>query len=81
MKIGRYKVNTDSFAYDGCHKIYILECEKDKEAAKELEYKILPIAELFDTYECSCSLKFISNWQLNKGYVRQFKKPTFRGLK
>jgi hypothetical protein len=80
MKIGRYKVNADSFAYDGCHKIYILENEQDKEQAKELEYEILPISELFETYQDSCGLKFISNWQLNKDYVRQFKKPTFRGV-
>ena len=79
MKIGRYKVNADSFAYDGCHKIYILESEKDKEEANELEYKILPISEIVDFYENSCSLRFISNWQLDKNYVGQFKKPTFKG--
>lgn len=78
MKIGRYKVRDQFFAYDGCHKIYLIEDQNDQNEAIELDYEILPISQLFDTYLESCSLRFISNWKLNKDYARQFKEANFR---
>lgn len=77
MKIGRYKIKSEWFAYDGCHKIYLLESEQDKKDAMELDYIIMPISELVSVYEDSCSLRFINNWQLDKTYVSQFKDAKF----
>jgi hypothetical protein len=69
---GRTIKSNGFFAYDGCHKIYILEDEIDVENAKKLEYDILPIKKLRETFENSCELRFISNWKLDKLYVQQF---------
>jgi hypothetical protein len=78
MMIGRYKIKSEWFAYDGCHKIYLLESEQDRKDAIELDYIIMPISELIGAYEDSCSLRFINNWQLNKTYAPQFKDAKFK---
>lgn len=65
------RINADKFAYDGCHKIYILEDKNDIKKAKEIGYDIYDITELEKIYNNSCPLKFISNWKLNKSYVEQ----------
>lgn len=78
MKINEVEVVTNGkFAYDGCHKIYIIEDEQDEKEAIEFGYEIHPIDRLEDMYEVSCSLKFISNWKLNKHYVGQFEEAKF----
>lgn len=65
------------FAYDGCHKIYLIEDSKDKEEALKIGYNLISINLLEETYEDSCSLKFISNWKLSKSYVGQFEEANF----
>lgn len=65
------RVKAKEFAFDGCHKIYLLDRVEDRTEALEVGYEILPIKQLRRTYECSCPLKFIHNWQLNKTYVEQ----------
>ena len=77
MKINGIKVIGKSFAYDGCHKIYICESDSDVKVAEEVGYEIKPISELEETYKESCSLRFISNWLLNKKYVNQFEDAIF----
>lgn len=74
---GRTVIHNGHFAYDGCHKIYILEDNADIENAKGYEYSIMPISELEDTYENSCPLKFIYNWKLTEYYARQGKQAMF----
>lgn len=59
------------FAYDGCHKIYILEDEEDIKDALELNYIIYPMNKLPVIWYESCPLKFISNWKLTKMYISQ----------
>lgn len=54
------------FAYDGCHKIYLIESEEQEKEAKSYKYEILPIEELLNTYKDSCDLRFINFWGLNK---------------
>lgn len=77
MKINGIEVVTNGkFAYDGCHKIYIIEDEENEEEASD-GYKILPIEKLKETYENSCELKFIHNWNLDKTYVAQFEEAVF----
>jgi hypothetical protein len=74
MKLNGIKVVGKEFAYDGCHKIYIIEDENDLKDALECGYDILPISELLTQYNRSCELRFISNWKLTIRYVGQFEK-------
>ena len=77
MKVNGMEIEGKAFAFDGCHKIYIIETKEDELNAKECGYTIYPIANLADAYENSCDLKFISNWQLTKEYVPQFEDAIF----
>ena len=72
MKINGKDTTAKKFAYEGCHKIYLLESRKDEIEARAIGYKILPVAELQDTYESSCGLRFISNWALDTSFADQF---------
>ena len=71
VKVNGTKIIGDKFAYDGCHKIYIIEDEQDLEDAKNYGYEIYDIGELLHCWNNSCSLRFISNWKLDKKYVEQ----------
>jgi hypothetical protein len=66
------ETSAKEFAYDGCHKIYLLEKEGDREEASCSSYSILPISKLQKTFDSSCGLQFIDNWRLDKCYVSQF---------
>lgn len=77
MKINNLEVVGNKFAYDDCHKIYIIEDEQDLKEAQELDYTIYKIDEIEEKYENSCPLKFISNWKLDKNYVYQCEKAVF----
>ena len=77
MKINNKEVIGDKFAYDGCHKIYIIEDKKDREDAEEYDYQIFDLKDIQNVYENSCELKFISNWKLDKRYVNQFEDVIF----
>jgi hypothetical protein len=72
MKINGRETKAREFAYDGCHKIYLIESKEDRRDAEDCEYDILPISSLKKTYNISCGLQFISNWKLDKRYVDQF---------
>mgnify|MGYP003292173738 CR=1 FL=1 len=72
MKINGTEIKGNKFAYDNCHKIYIIEDNEDIEQANEYGYKIYDIKDLESAYENSCDLRFISNWKLDKSYVEQF---------
>lgn len=71
MKINGIEINAKKFAYDGCHKIYILENEKDEKEAISYDYEIHDINEIEEIYKNSCCLKFIDSWDLTKFYVKQ----------
>ena len=77
MKINGQSIDSDKFAYDNCHKIYIIEDEADLNEARDIGYNIYPIKALPDAYKNSCELKFISNWKLDKQYVAQFEDCIF----
>lgn len=77
MRINGKQVIGDYYAYDNCHKIYIIEDEDDMKQAKEYGYSIYDIKTLQRAFEDSCSLRFISNWKLDKNYVRQFESAIF----
>ena len=62
------------FVYDGCHKIYLVEDKEDIESVKELwgdDTIFYNIDELPIVWGETCPLRFISNWKLNKQFVRQ----------
>lgn len=77
MKINGIEVLGDTFAYEGCHKIYICECQSDEEEAIEYGYKIFPIEMLEEVWGNSCELRFIYNWALDERYVSQFEDAEF----
>ena len=77
MKINNITTKAKKFAFDGCHKIYLLESRKDEAEARDTGYSILPINELETAYEGSCDLRFINNWSLNKSFVAQFEEAEF----
>ena len=72
MRINDQTTNAEFFAYDGCHKIYLLEDAEDMNDAIENGYNIYSIDLLQDCYDNSCSLRFISNWKLTTQFVSQF---------
>lgn len=74
MKLNGKEVVGNEFAYDGCHKIYIIEDENDRKTALEWGYILYPIEQLLSKYNDSCELRFINNWKLTIGYVGQFEK-------
>lgn len=77
MLINGNKTDAISFAYDGCHKIYLCESGMDVAEASETGYDIMPIEMLKEIYDESCCLKFISNWKLNKYFVQQSEHAVF----
>lgn len=77
MKVNGIEIKGNLIAYDGCHKIYIIEDEEDEKRAKKLGYLIYPIKNLQKIYELSCELRFISNWKLTTFYVPQYEVALF----
>lgn len=61
MKINEKSVDEYyGFAYDGCHKIYLLKSKEDEKKMKELGYELYKMgAGLIQCYLDSCSLRFI----------------------
>lgn len=72
MTINGKETNATHFAYDGCHKIYLLEDENDEREARSNEYEIRPIKQVEKVFHNSCGLQFINNWKLDKCFVSQF---------
>lgn len=61
-KINEIEINAKSFAFDGCHKLYVLNDRKAEKEAKELGYKIYAIDSLLSAFACSCPLRYIHEW-------------------
>ena len=76
MKINNKIVTGNKFAYDKCHKIYILESESDIIEAENMSYEILPISMIEETFNNSCPLRFINSWNF-ESYVEQGEDATF----
>ena len=77
MKVNGQEVKGVEFAFDTCHKIYVCETKNDREAAEGMEYEIYPIESLKYVFYTCCPLRFISNWGLDKHYVRQGENAVF----
>ena len=78
MKINNQTTDSKLFAYDGCHKIYLIESEEEKKEVEKTSYKIKPIEDLPEVFKNSCPLRFISNWSLTKQFVTQFEGARFK---
>lgn len=85
LKINGKEVKTNgSYAFDNCHKFYILENDEDKMKALDIGYDIYPVKHLATDLEHSCPLRFINNWNLKETYLVQGEKSVeieFNGIK
>lgn len=64
MKVNGIEITAKKFAFDGCHKIYLLETKEEVEEAVDAGYGTYPISKLKWAYETSCPLRFINGWNL-----------------
>ncbi len=76
MKINGKEITQKQFAFDGCHKFYLLEDHEMDEAAN-LGYIICPIEELEKMYKYACPLRFINAWDLSECYAHQGENAVF----
>lgn len=80
MKINNQTIKAKEFAWDTCHKIYLIETPKERETFLEYEYDLFPIEELEKAYANSCELRFISHGNLDlPNVVNQFETAVFEG--
>jgi hypothetical protein len=77
MRINGQETKAKEFAYDGCHKIYLIESENDRGEASDSGYEIHDIGSLKSMFHASCGLQFISSWDLSKHFVNQFEDACF----
>ena len=77
MKVNGYEITQEMFAYDGCHKIYLIDSPSEQREAMENGYEIHHISELETIFEQSCGLRFISTWDLIEYPVPQFEPANF----
>lgn len=80
ITINGKKIDAKEFAWDGCHKIYLMNTKGDKIQFKEFGYNFFPIDELKECYKNSCSLRFIENGDLTS-VVTQFEKAIIKETK
>ena len=74
MTINGEVVKATHFAYDGCHKIYLIGGVEDMAAMLDYGYgsgDILPVSELARVWEETCFLRFISWADLSGNVVSQ----------
>ena len=72
LKINGKEVKTNgAYAFDNCHKFYILENDNEKFKALEYGYEIYPVEHLVTDLKYSCPLRFISSFNLENTYLIQ----------
>ncbi|EHB48612.1 hypothetical protein MycrhDRAFT_5453 [Mycolicibacterium rhodesiae JS60] len=74
LKINDKVVAATEFAYDGCHKIYLIIWGGDRETMLDCGYTeadIYPIEKLPEVWADTCPLRFISSADLSVQYVEQ----------
>ena len=72
VSINGIRLTAKWFAYDGYHKIYTLENEREKQEALSYGLKVLPISKIRTTFKHSCQKRYIDSWNLEREYVPQF---------
>ncbi len=78
MTINGKVITATEFAFDNCHKIYLVNTKEDKDELTENGYDFYPIEEIKEAYEGSCGLRFIQDMTTFNDIVEQFKPATFR---
>lgn len=68
-KVKEMAPEATQFAWDGCHKIYIIENQEEVTEAEKVGYEILDIKNLETAWEKSCELRFINFWNLDKDAI------------
>lgn len=82
VKINDKIVKGNYIAYDGCHKIYILQDGKDVTGARDHGYTVCDLNTIKEIYEKSCPLRFIENWKLDGTcYAKQGENANIEYLK
>lgn len=71
MIINGHKVTAKEFAFDGCHKIYLINSDEDRKELVDNGYEIKPIKEIMEAYRDSCELKFIQEMTTFKNIIPQ----------
>ena len=71
MKINGEEITAREFAWDGCHKIYLIDSEESRAELLGYGYDLYAIHELKKRFNESCGLRFISSGDLSRDYVPQ----------
>ena len=79
LRINGQIITAIGFAFDGCHKFYLLENDADCKKMVGLDYNIYLIEGLPEAWLFSCQLRFIDSADLKKCYVHQGEPAYFEG--
>jgi hypothetical protein len=74
LTINDQVIEATEFAYDGCHKIYLIIWGGDRDLMLDCGYTadhIHPIEELPEVWADTCPLRFISSADLSAHYIEQ----------
>ena len=71
-------ITETAFAFDGCHKIYLLHNHQYDEY-RELDYTLYEIDDLPRVWTDTCPLRFINSGDLTEKIVPQFTPAKFEG--
>ena len=81
--INDIEVTAATFAWDGCHKIYLCNDDADVERMRDCGYEdgdFYPIENLPEIWSNSCDLRFIDSADTETAYVKQFEDACFEGF-
>lgn len=71
IQIGNQSIDALGFAWDGCHKIYVLRNQEEQAELIDLGYGTYEPQELPDVWARSCGLRFVSSGDLTEQYIAQ----------
>ena len=78
-KLNDMDIPEERFAFDGCHKIYLIATDEEAKDAIECDYEIRPITDLPACWVDTCPLRFVNRWGTFETVVGQFEPAHFEG--
>ena len=72
------KVEAIAVAFDGCHKIYLIQSEDERCMMLDYGYEIHPLDKLQEIWDKSCPLRFIQTAGTLESVVHQCTEETIR---
>lgn len=72
VRINDIEVRADEFAWDHCHKLYVVTDQESRDLLEGYGYDFYPVSKLQWAWDRSCGLRFISSANLEETYVPQF---------